>query len=184
MPGKKCWKYTVLRFSRTPRKNFWTLCAEFFAGLSFMHFTRPKGVFGRNFCLKYAPHIHRLEAIIEMCLLQKTFRQGCPICIQSVQIILLQKKTCWNIYQFLYFWTVSSNFSGFRKKIMTGLPKLPSTVSDIFRGEKFSHQKIFFPSFSNFELMIFGLLVKNFGGLTRTALFVSRGAFRRKKNSN
>ena len=37
-------KYTVPWFSRTPRKPFWTLCEEFFAGLSIMHFTRQKGV--------------------------------------------------------------------------------------------------------------------------------------------
>ena len=72
--GKKIWKYTVLWSSRTPRKTFWTLCEEFFAGLSNMHFTRPKGVFGRNFCLKSALHIHGFQVIIDAGLLHKTFR--------------------------------------------------------------------------------------------------------------
>ena len=62
--GKKFWKYTVLCFSRTPRKTFWTLCDEFFAGLSIMHFTRPQGVFGRNLCLKSLLHLHGFQAII------------------------------------------------------------------------------------------------------------------------
>ena len=62
--GKKVWKYTVLCFSRTPRKTLWTLCEEFFAGLSIMHFTRPKEVFGRNFCLKSVHHLHGFQAII------------------------------------------------------------------------------------------------------------------------
>ena len=77
-----------------------------------------------------------------------------------------RKETCWNVYQF-FFWTVSSNFSDFNKKIMTGLPKLPSTVSNIFKGEKHSPQKKLFPSVSDFELMIFGLLVKKIGRLTK-----------------
>ena len=72
--GKKNWHYTVLWFPRTPRKTFWTLCEEFLAGLSIMYFTRPKGVFGRNFCLKSALHIHGLQAIIGTGLLHKTFR--------------------------------------------------------------------------------------------------------------
>ena len=71
---KKFWKNRVLWFSRTPRKTFWTLGEEFFAGLSILHFTRPKVVFGRNFCLEYAPHIHGFEAIIGAGLLHKTFR--------------------------------------------------------------------------------------------------------------
>ena len=43
IPGKKR-KYTVLWFSRTPRKSFLTLCEEFFAGLSIMHYTHPREV--------------------------------------------------------------------------------------------------------------------------------------------
>ena len=76
-------------------------------------------------------------------------------------------------------WAVSSQT--FDKKT-TGLPKLPSTVSEIFRGEKLCHQKKFFPAVSDFELMIFGLLVKKYGRLTKTALYVSREDFRRKNS--
>ena len=72
--GKKIWKYTVLCFSRTPRKPFWTLCDYFFAGLTNMHFTRPKGVFWRNLCLKSVLHIHGFQAIIGPRFLHKTFR--------------------------------------------------------------------------------------------------------------
>ena len=60
---------------------------------------------------------------------------------------------------------------------------LPSTVSEILKGEKHSHQKKIFPSVSEFGLMIFGLLAKKFGRLTKTALYVSRGVLRRKKLS-
>ena len=61
------------------------------------------------------------------------------------------------------------------------LPKLPSTVSEVFKGKKLSHQKKFFSSVSDFELMIFGLLAKKLGRFTKTALYVSRGEFQRKK---
>ena len=71
---KKNWKYTVLCFSRTPRKPFWTLCDDFFAGLTNMHFTRPKWVFGRNLCLKSLLHIHGFQAIKGAGFLHKTFR--------------------------------------------------------------------------------------------------------------
>ena len=67
---------------------------------------------------------------------------------------------------------------------MTGLPKLPSTVSENFKGGKLSHQKKIFPSVSDFQLMLSGLLVEKFGRLTKTALYVSRGDFRRKKTFN
>ena len=68
------WKYTVLWFSRTPCKSFWTLCEEFFAGLSIMHFTSPKGVFGRNFCLNSALHNQGNQAITGGGQLHKFFR--------------------------------------------------------------------------------------------------------------
>ena len=77
-------------------------------------------------------------------------------------------------------WAVTSQT--FNEKIMSGLPKLPSTVSEIFKGEKLSHQEKFVPSISDFELMIFGNLVKNFGRLTKTALYVSGGEFEGKNS--
>ena len=114
---KKFWKYTVLWFSPTPSKCFQTSCAEFSAGLPIMHFTRPKWVFGKFFRLKSALHIHGFQAVIGAVLLHKTFRLGCPIWIQKCpDDPISEKKTCWNIYQFLYFWTVSSNFSDFWHK--------------------------------------------------------------------
>ena len=67
---------------------------------------------------------------------------------------------------------------------MAGLPKLPSTVPESLKEEKNSHQEIFYPSVSDFETMFFGLLVKKFGRLTKTTLYVSKGVFRRKKFSN
>ena len=83
------------------------------------------------------------------------------------------------IFYIFGLWAVTS--PTFDKKIMTGLPKFPSTVSEFFEGEKLSHQENFFPSVSDFELMIFGLLFKKIGRPTKTALYVSRGVFWRKK---
>ena len=68
-----------------------------------------------------------------------------------------------------------------QKKIMTGLPKLPSTVSEIFKGEKFSHQKKNFPISFWLWANDFRSPGQNFGRFTKTALYVSRGAFRREK---
>ena len=91
--------------------------------------------------------------------------------------LLSEKKTCCNIYHFFIFglWAVTSQT--FDKKIMTGLPKLPSTVSEFFEREKLFHQEKIFPSVSDFQLRVFGLLIKKFGRLTKTALYVSRGGF-------
>ena len=67
---------------------------------------------------------------------------------------------------------------------MARLPKLPSTVPESLKEEKNSHHKTFYPSVSDFEIMFFGLLVKKFGKLTKTTLYVSKGDFRKKKFSN
>ena len=91
------------------------------------------------------------------------------------------EKTCWNNYQFLYFFTVSSNFSEFWQEIMTGLPKVPSTVSEIFKRDKISHQKRFFSSVSDFELTIFRILTKNVAIITKAAFYMSRLTFCQKK---
>ena len=84
-----------------------------------------------------------------------------------------------SISLFFRLWAVNSQIL---TKTKTGLRKLPSTVSEIFKGEKLSNQKKSFPSVSDFELRISGLLVKKFGKLTKTALSVSRRDFRRKKS--
>ena len=54
---------------------------------------------------------------------------------------------------------------------------------DFLVMKTFSPEKLF-PCVSDFELMIFGHLVKKFGRLTKTALYVSREDFRRKKIPN
>ena len=45
----------------------------------------------------------------------------------------------------------------FDRKLIARLPKPPSTVSDKFKGEKRVSPEIFFPSVSEFELMIYGI---------------------------
>ena len=76
-------------------------------------------------------------------------------------------------------------FKFLRKKGMAGLPNLPSMdPEEILRGKKHSWEKQFFSSISDFELMIFGLLVKKFGRFSKTALCVSRGDVRMKKSFN
>ena len=80
---------------------------------------------------------------------------------------------------FFSLWAVTSQI--FEKKIITGLPKLPSTVSEIFEGEKLPHQKKFFPSVSDFELLILRILAKNVANITKAAFYLSRLTFCQKK---
>ena len=56
-------EYIVLRRSRTPSSKIRTFSEEFYVGLSFMHFTFPKSVFGRNLRLISGRHILGLQAI-------------------------------------------------------------------------------------------------------------------------
>ena len=91
-----------------------------------------------------------------------------------------RKKLVGIFINFLIFGLWAVTFQTFDKKVMTGLPKLPSTVSEIFKGEKLSQQEKFFPSVSDFQLRLFGILVKKLGRLTKTARYVSRGDFKRK----
>ena len=95
-----------------------------------------------------------------------------------------EKKICWKIYQFLYFWTVSSNFSDFWQKNNDWVAESALYSFRDFQSRKTLSPENFFPAVSDFELMTFGLLFKKFGSLTKTALCVSRGDFRRKKFSN
>ena len=164
--GKKFWKNTVLWSSRTPR-NFLDFMRKVFCRIINYAFYSPKWSFGRNFCLKSALHIHGYRAIIGGVFCKKFFGRVVQSESKVSRSSSFRKKTCWDIYQILNFglWAVTSQT--FAKKIMTALPKLPSTVSEIFKGEKLSHQKKFFPSVSDFELMFFGNLVKNFGRLTK-----------------
>ena len=107
-----------------------------------MNFTRPKGVFGKFFWLKSALHIHGFQAVIGAVLLHKTFRLGCPIWIQKCpDDPISEKNTCWNIYQFLYFWTVSSNFSDFWHKKIDWVAETALYGFRDFYLENFSHQK-------------------------------------------
>ena len=182
--GKNLEVYSSLIFSDTAQ-NFWDLMPRAFAGLSIIHFTRPKGVFGRNFCLKSALHIHGYQAIIGRLFWKKFFGRVVQSESKVSRSSSFRKKNCWNFYHFFFIfglWAVTSQTSD--KKIMTGLPKLPSTVSEFFEREKQSHQEKFFPPVSDFELRFFGLLIKKFGSLTKTALSVSRGGFWRKKLSD
>ena len=95
--------------------------------------------------------------------------------------------SCWrdnsrSIYQFLYFWTVNKSFSDFWLSFLVALTNWLLRLQDSFGW------KIFFPSFSEFELMILQLLAKKVGKVIKTAFYVSRGTFWRetsfeKKNS-
>ena len=87
-----------------------------------------------------------------------------------------------NFHFFLYFWTISKNFfQKFGKKFNGGLAETTLYGSRKFKGRKKISPENFFPSFSDFELMFFGLLVEKFGRLTKTTLYVSTVDFRRKK---
>ena len=113
--GKNLEVYSSLIFSDTAQ-NFWDLMPRAFAGLSIIHFTRPKGVFGRNFCLKSALHIHGYQAVIGGLFCKKFFGRVVQSESKVSRSSYFRKKNCWNIYHFFYFWTVSSNFSDFWQK--------------------------------------------------------------------
>ena len=149
-----------------------------------MHFAYPKGGFGRASCLESGLHNHGLQSIKVVALFWK--KLGRVVKNKSqVSRWSYWRKTLFEVFvSFFSFGLRANPCQTFVKKIMTGLPKLPSTVSEFFEREKLSHQENFFPSVSDFELRIFGLLVKKFWRLTKTALYVSRGDFRRKKVPN
>ena len=80
-------------------------------------------------------------------------------------------------------WTISKNFlQKFGTKFNGGLAEAALYCSRKFKGRKKISPEKFFPSVSDFEIMFFGLLVKKFGRLTKTTLYVSTEDFRRKKN--
>ena len=83
---------------------------------------------------------------------------GCQNRLLRVQMILLDKNTFRNSFQFLLLWTVSSNFSVFRQKIQwLGCPNWLLRVHRRFLKEKKWHEKDFFLSISDFELIIFAV---------------------------
>ena len=172
--------YSSLIFSDTAQ-IFLDFMRRVFCRITNYAFYSPKGSFWEKFLFELCASQSRISIDNRWGPVAKNFSVG--LWIQNFQIIPFQKKNLLECLSF-FFWTVSSNFSDFNKTKMTGLPKFPSTVSEIFKGEKLSHQKKIFPSVFEFELKIFGLVDKKFGRLTKTAFYVSRGELRRKKFSN
>ena len=145
-------------------------------------FYAPKGSFWEIFLVKIcAPH-SRISSDHRCRFIAQNFLVGLSnLNPKSVQMILFQKKTCWNIYQFLFFgrWAVTSQTFDTKKGLVCW--NCPLRFQKFFLRKFFSPEKIYL-SVSDFELMIFVLLFKKFGRLTKTALYVSRGDFRRKKS--
>ena len=84
---------------------------------------------------------------------------GCQNRLLRVQMVLLDKNTFRNFFQYLHIWTVSSNFSDFRQNIQwLGCPNCLLRVQRRFLKEKIFARKKFFPSTSDFELIIFAYL--------------------------
>ena len=107
---------------------------------------------------------------------------GCQNRLLRVQMILLDKNSFRNFFQFLFLWTVSSNFSDFRQKIQwLGCPNWLLRVQRRFLKEKVFARKKFFPSTSDFELIFFAYLAKKFGRVTKTDFYRSRRDLRRIK---
>ena len=68
--------------------------------------------------------------------------------IQIAQIILFQKKTCWNICHSLYFWTVSSNFSDFWQTNIDSVAEIAFYgYRNLWRRKTFPPEKVFPISF-------------------------------------
>ena len=60
--GKKFRKYTVLCFSRTPRKPFWTLCDDFFCRINNYAFYSPTGSFWEKFVFQICASHSRISS--------------------------------------------------------------------------------------------------------------------------
>ena len=147
--GKKVWKYTVLCFSRTPRKPFWTLYDDFFGRIIIYAFYSPKGSFWEKFLFEICAAHSRISSDNKWGFIAENFSVGLsnlnPKCPDHP---LSEKKLVAIFISFVIFGLWAGTSQKFDKKIVTGLPKLPSTVSEIFKGEKLSHQKkIFLISF-------------------------------------
>ena len=80
-------------------------------------FYSPKGSFWEKLVFEICASHSRISSDNKCGFFAQNFPVGLsnlnPKC---VQIILFKKNFCWNFYQFLYFWTVSSNFSDFWQK--------------------------------------------------------------------
>ena len=105
-------------------------------------FYAPKGSFWEIFLVKIcAPH-SRISSDHRCRFIAQNFLVGLSnLNPKSVQMILFQKKNLLEYLSISSFWTVSSNFSDFWHKKRTGLPKLPSTVSEIFLTKIFLTKK-------------------------------------------
>ena len=96
-------------------------------------------------------------------------------------MILFQKKKLVGIFiNFFIFGLWAVTFQTFDTKKGLVCRNCPLRFQRFLLGKFFSTEKIYL-SVSDFELMIFVLLVKKFGRFSKTALYVSRGDFRRKK---
>ena len=111
--GKKFLEvYSSLIFSDTAQ-NFLDFMIKVFCRIINYAFYSPKWSFGRNFCLKSVLHLHGFQAIIGAGFCTKVFGRVVQSESKVSRSSFFRKKTCWNFSQFLYFWTVSSNFSDF-----------------------------------------------------------------------
>ena len=115
--GKKLLEvYSSLFFSDTVQ-NFLDFMRRIFCRIINYAFYSPKGSFWEKLVFEICASHSRISCD-NRC---GFFAQNFPVGLSNlnpkfVLIILFKKKFCWNIYHFLYFWTVSSNFSDFWQK--------------------------------------------------------------------
>ena len=108
----------------------------------------------------------------------KNFRECCQNWMPRVRKILLEKMLFEKIIIFFFFRLSPKFFWMFGKCFSTGLPKLASRIAEEKSdGKKDFKWKNLFPSFSDFELLIFRLVAEKVGSVLKAAFYVSIGNF-------
>ena len=112
--GKKTLEvYSSLIFSDTAQ-NFLDSMRKVFCRIINYAFYSPKGSFWEKFLFEICASRSRNSSDNRCGFIAQNFLVGLsnlyPKCPDHP---ISEKKTCWNFYHFLYFWTVSSNFSDY-----------------------------------------------------------------------
>ena len=133
--GKKTLEvYSSLIFSDTAQ-NFLVFMRRVFCRTIIYAFYSPKGSFWEKLLFEICASHLRISSDSRCGFIAQNFSLELSNLNSKCPDHSFSEKTCWNNYQFLYFFTVSSNFSDFWQEKMTGLPKVPSTVSEIFKRD-------------------------------------------------
>ena len=137
--------YSSLISSDTAQ-NFLDFMRRVFARIINHAFYSPKGSFWEKSLFEICAAHSRISSDNKWGFIAQNFSVGLsnlnPKCPDQP---LSEKKLDGIFISFVIFGLWAVTFQNFDNKIMTGLPKLPSMVSENFKGGKLSHQKKIFP---------------------------------------